>query len=229
MYGSCSEAAEIPSKKSKICPAIGYTKAERIGQLDSLVVVQNRGKSPNTIQIALWNLLDHLIEKHDNCPQTLDSWCYYKRGLAENQEDDAIPIPFIRQPYILLIQRFSHAHEVFQTFASDSMCSAVTMGMTQNSNESLHSIIWHNSPKTKYMGQKSLEASTSLAVSSFNEGNMALASVLSHRIRRKRKIDDWVGCDIYDEWFHGRCVGIKDVEALGDDPYFCAACDIDIS
>ena len=50
--------------------------------------------------------------------------------------------------------------------------------MTQNSNESLHSIIWHNSLKTKYVGQKSLEASTSLAVSSFNEGNMALASVL---------------------------------------------------
>ena len=32
--------------------------------------------------------------------------------------------------------------------------------------------------KTKYVGQKSIEASTSLAVSTFNEGSMTLASVL---------------------------------------------------
>ena len=53
------------------------------------------------------------------------------------------------------------------------------MGQTQNTNESLHSIIWHLFPKAKYVGQKSIEASTALAVSTFNEGKMVLASVLN--------------------------------------------------
>ena len=39
-------------------------------------------------------------------------------------------------------------------------------------------IIWHNSPKTKHVGQKSIDASTALAVCTFNDGELALASVL---------------------------------------------------
>ena len=53
------------------------------------------------------------------------------------------------------------------------------MGKTQNANESLHSVIWHNSPKAKYVGQKSIDISTSIAVTTFNDGEMALAAVLS--------------------------------------------------
>ena len=58
------------------------------------------------------------------------------------------------------------------------MCSALTMGQTQNANESLLSIIWHHSPKTKYVGQKSIVASTDIAFSTFNEGDLFIASVL---------------------------------------------------
>ena len=52
------------------------------------------------------------------------------------------------------------------------------MGQTQNSNESLHSMIWDNSPKTKHVGQRSIEASTALTVCTCNDGEIALASVL---------------------------------------------------
>ena len=197
------------------------------------------------------------------------------------------------------------------------MCGALTIGHTQNANESLHSIIWHNSLKAKYVGQKSIVASTALAVSTFNDGEMAIASVLdalsispsystllhlSRRdhdrnekkeraikesqkrrrrqlatrsitaessrkrrsktgsgssyksgkfgtelinpeedsgedsdttceicqsrvcpIGRRRKSDEWVGCDICGGWFHSKCVGVNP-KSLGTDPYFCDSC-----
>ena len=152
-------------------------KMERVGQLYALVVAQNRGKTPNEIQNALWNLLEHLVEKHANCPYSTKSWCYYQKARAENVEDPTATIPPLRQPYFT-DSEYGRAKEVFASFASLSMCEALTMAQTQNANESLHSIIWHHSPKAKYVGQKSINASTALAVSTFNDGEMAIASVL---------------------------------------------------
>ena len=164
-------------KKSTVFPKISAGKVERVGQLYALVVAQNRGKTPAEIHDALWNLLEHLVEKHTNCPYSVESWCYYQKRRAENAEDSTITVPPLRQPY-LNEPEYERAKEVFATFASLSMCGALTMGQTQNANESLHSIIWHNSPKAKYVGQISIEASTSIAVATFNEGEMALASLL---------------------------------------------------
>ena len=163
--------------KSNSFSKISAGKVERIGQLYALVVAQNRGKTPEEIQTALWNLLEHLVENHVNCPFTTDSWCYYQAALAENSNDPSFSIPPLRQAY-LNDSEYGRTKEVFSTFASLSMCGALTMAQTQNANESLHSIIWHHSPKAKYVGQKSIEASTALAVSTFNGGEMALASVL---------------------------------------------------
>ena len=302
-------------KKSKVFPKLSAGKVERVGQLYALVVAQNRGKTPAEIHHALWNLLEHLVEKHQNCPYSVESWCYFQKRRAENSEDPTISIPPLRQPY-LAEHEYERAKEVFQSFASLTMCSALTMGQTQNANESLHSIIWHNSPKAKYVGQKSIEASTSIAVATFNEGEMALASVLealsippsystllhlsrrdrarnqnrdraileTHKRRRRqlnvrsitaetsrkrrskpgkdssyksgrfgteimdpedsgedsdttcakchsricpigrrRKTDDWVGCDMCENWFHCKCIGVS-AKSLGEDPYLCEEC-----
>ena len=302
-------------KKSNVFCKLSAGKIERVGQLYALVVTQNRGNSPNEIQSALCNLLEHLIENHGNCPYSTGSWCYHQKARAGHNDDPTISIPPLRQPY-LTDGEYGRAKEVFASFASLSMCEALTMGQTQNANESLHSKIWHNSPKAKYVGQKSIEASTSLAVSTFNDGEMAIASVLdalsispsystllhlSRRdharnqkrerailesqkrrrrqlttrtitaessrkrrakacsssyqsgkfgtettnpvddsgeesdtacemcknrvcpIGRRRKVDDWVGCDICQCWYHSRCVGVNS-KSLGEDPYLCDAC-----
>ena len=167
----------LKKKSNKFCK-ISAGKVERVGQLYALVVAQNRGKTPSEIQNALWNLLDHLVEKHANCPYSMESWCYFQKARAANFEDPSVCIPPLRQPYLTDFE-FERAKEVFTNFASLPMCGALTMGQTQNANESLHSIIWHHSPKAKYVGQKSIVASTALAVSTFNEGEMVLASVLN--------------------------------------------------
>ena len=164
-------------KKSNSFPKLAAGKTERVGQLYALVVYQNRGKTPAQIQKALWNLLDHLLENHDNCPFSTESWCYLQKARAENAENPTTTIPPLRQPYLTNAE-YGRAQEVFASFASLSMCGALTMGQTQNSNESLHSMVWDNSPKTKHVGQRSIEASTALTVCTFNDGEIALASVL---------------------------------------------------
>ena len=302
-------------KASSTSPAIAKSKVERVGQLYALVVVQNRGNSPEVIQLALNNLLDHLGEQHSNCPCKPDSWCYFARALAERDMDPSFPIPPLRKPY-LTDSEVARGREVFNTFASLAMCSSITMGKTQNSNEALHSVVWHNSPKAKYVGQKSIRCSTALAIGSFNEGSLSLAAVLNEYgitlsysslihlaerdrcrnfkkerailetikrrrrylkvrtsaaegsrrrrekaaskyatgrfgaeitesdvfsdedngvcavceqrhcpIGRRRKVDDWIGCELCDRWFHGRCVGIKKISDWTDVDYFCDECE----
>ena len=146
------------------------TKVERIGHLYALVIVQNRGRAPGEIQSALYTLVDHLEEKHNNCPFSTNSWCYYQKKLALIAEDASIPTPILRHPY-LASDKMTRLKDVFQKFASIDMCSALTLGMTQNSNESLHSVLWHNAPKGKRVGQKSLQISAALTVCTFNESD----------------------------------------------------------
>ena len=134
---------------------------------------QNRGKSPSVIQKALWNLL----KKKENCPFSTQSWCYFEKVLAQNAENTTLIIPPLLKPY-LNHSEYVRAQEVFDSFASLNMCGALTMGQTQNANESLHSIILHNSPKNKHVGQKSIKASTALTVCNFNDGELTLASML---------------------------------------------------
>ena len=165
-------------KKSNAYSKLAAGKIERVGQLYALVVSQNRGKTPAEIQKALWNLLD----KHENCPFSTESWCYFQKACAENAEDPTIRIPPLRQPY-LTDSEYGRAKEVFASFASLSMCGALTMGQTQNANESLHSMICHNSPKTQHAGQMSIEASTALAVCTFNDGEMGgIKKSLAHAL-----------------------------------------------
>ena len=157
---------------------IPTSKIERIGHLYALVIVQNRGKTPADIQKALYTLENHLVEKHDTCGYSINSWCYYQKALAISAQNASITPPIIRQPY-LNPNELARLHDVFQNFASHEMCSALTLGLTQNANESLHSVLWHNAPKTKHVGQKSLQASASIAVCTFNEGSMMLAAILA--------------------------------------------------
>ena len=302
-------------KASPTSPAVTKSKVERVGHLYALVVVRNRGNSAATIQQALFNLVDHLGEQHSNCPCTTDSWCYFAKAQAERKDDSSVLLPPLRKPY-LTVPEIDRCREVFTTFASIAMCSSLGMGKTQNSNEALHSIVWHNSPKGKYAGQKSMLSSTALAVSTFNEGSLSFAAVLNEYgispsysslfhfaemdryrnsakerailatikrrrryltvrasaaetsrkrrekaaskyssgkfgaevreedssdedddevcaicemkgcpIGRRRKVDEWIGCDVCGRWFHGRCVGIKKIADWTEVDYFCKDCE----
>ena len=127
-------------------------KIKREGQLYGLDLTQIRGNTPNTIQNALWNLLEHLVEKHANCP--------YSRILGA----------IIRKSVLrtLKIQPLQ-----FLPFGNPTSLTPNMDGRKKYLRPLLRSqcelLIWHHSSKAKYVGQKSIEASTSLAVSTFND------------------------------------------------------------
>ena len=66
-------AQEASEEEIQKLPKLAASKVERVGQLFALVVVRNRGRSPSEILLALLTLLEHLVEKYENCPFSLDS------------------------------------------------------------------------------------------------------------------------------------------------------------
>ena len=295
-------------KKVPGSTSLSQGKADRIAHLYALVVVQHRGKSAAEIHDGLQVLLSHTKEIHDHCPPGESSWCYFRKRVAKYDLEGGPTPPKTREPY-LSPSEFTRAVEVFKVFGSLSFCANITMGKTQNSNESLHNMLWHNSPKSKHVGQKSLVASTALAVLSFNDGALSYSRVIeelglsiSHRTllylsrrdrirnqekarrvkethkrrrrqmtaqtlvaessrrRRDKKVyaseqygsellassdesdtvcnscrnrhcplitkskkDNWISCEICDNWFHWACAGFKSRKFLPES-FFCMNC-----
>ncbi|GFU19101.1 uncharacterized protein TNCV_4397041 [Trichonephila clavipes] len=77
---------------------------------------------------------------HMKCPPGKDSWCFYRRALAKGEK----PAPHkfnigtpINPDYLTKIV------PIYQRLASDSLLKGCARCLTQNSNESLHSVIWN--------------------------------------------------------------------------------------
>ena len=164
-------------KKAQGLTSLSQSKADRIAHLYALVVVQHRGQSATEIRDGLQVLLSHTKEVHDRCPAGENSWCYFQKKVALYEIDSGNAPPTTREPYLSPTE-FGRAVEVFKVFGSLNFCRTITLGKTQNSNESLHNMLWHNSPKSKHVGQKSLVASTALAVLSFNDGSLSYSRVM---------------------------------------------------
>ena len=86
-------------KKSRSYSKLAAGKVERVFQLYLLVVSQNRGKSPPFILKASGNLLDHLLDKHEDCPFSTESCCYFQNARAGNAENSTVTILPLLQPY----------------------------------------------------------------------------------------------------------------------------------
>ena len=80
-----------------------------------------------------------------------------------------LPICVLSSPWV---------RELFNTYATTGSCSHLTLGLKQNSNESLHNMIWCLCSKNKYLSPQSIRISTDIAVLSFNEGELSLFVVM---------------------------------------------------
>ena len=161
-------------KKVAGSQSLSQSKADRFAHLYALVVVQHRDKSGSEIYESLQVLLSHTKGKQYHCPPGDSSWSYFQKRMSQYMIDGG-PTPSTRELY-LTQGWFARAVVVFKVFESLSFCSTITLGKTQKCNESLHNMLCHNSPKSKHVGEKSLAASTGLAVLSFNDGSLSLES-----------------------------------------------------
>ena len=140
-------------------------KAEYISSNYSTVVRQNRGQSAALIAERLNILLTHVSGTHANCPE--DSWCRWRQTSSSSKP----PPPNLMNYYPHEIDKIK---EVFNIYATGEFRSHLTLGMTQNANESLHNTIWNLCPKAKYVSPQSVVISTAVAVTIFNEGELSI-------------------------------------------------------
>ena len=152
-------------------------KADRVAHLFAVVVGQHVGKPPEEMSNSLWRMLGHISENHDDCPPGPGSYCLYQKQLYKHQTDPSTNAPKTRRCYFTDID-LEKIREEFETYASVDVCSHLTLGATQNINESLHSCIWSSCLKTKYASPTCVSISVALSVLCFNEGQSALVGVL---------------------------------------------------
>ena len=145
-------------------------KADYIASNYSTVILQNRGTTPVHLSTALYILLKHAAGDHFDCPSGEYTWCRWNRPSSTS-------IPTSVSTFTSTdIQKI---REVFNTYASPEFCSHLTLGLTQNANESLHNMIWSRCPKNVYVSPRSIRISTALAILTFNETELSLFGIMT--------------------------------------------------
>ena len=145
-------------------------KADYIASNYSTVVLQLKGSSPSALSSGLLRLLDHASGNHSHCPSGETSWCRWSRPPSTSTPPAALTT--------FTPLDIKKVEEVFSTYATPDFCSHITLGLTQNANESLHNCIWNLCPKTKYISPQSIRISTAMAIVKFNEGELPIYGLM---------------------------------------------------
>lgn len=105
--------------------------------------------------------------RHIKCPTGEESWCFYNRAIAKGENPgkhgDCIHTPINKNVLKAVIPLYSR-------LAHESLLGRCVEGRTQNSNESIHNIIWSKCPKTTFLHRHRIELAVRKAVAEYNSG-----------------------------------------------------------
>ncbi|CAF1085671.1 unnamed protein product [Adineta steineri] len=108
-------------------------------------------------------------DQHLYCPDGVSSWCTYKRDKATNKNEDAMKNKNRLDPvYRELLQK------MINDLTSKELLLRCIRGLTQNSNESLNSVVWSILSKAKQHGFVSVQGAAAAASIYFNGGRASL-------------------------------------------------------
>ena len=108
---------------------------------------------------------------HKKCPDGVDSWCSYKRAIA-NDETPPKHKPTYKHSIIPLI------YPVIMRLTDKDLLARCARMKTQNANESFNSLVWKRAPKTEYRCKRSIETAVALATLDLNCGAAGITLVL---------------------------------------------------
>ena len=108
--------------------------------------------------------------KHDLCPKSKTSWCFYQEAIANNKTPK--PHSIMRVRFNLEEEELKQVEEVYKRLSSDDLLIKCMRGKTQNTNESLHSRIWRLCPKNKSTRKTYLDFAAAQAISYYNAGHV---------------------------------------------------------
>ena len=107
---------------------------------------------------------------HDLCPKGNESWCFYQKAIAAGE------VPGSHRTHVgtpLSEEVGGVVMDVYVRLGHTDLLGRCLMGKTQNSNESLHSVVLRKCPKMGFVGLSGVVFASSAAVSEFNCGMKA--------------------------------------------------------
>ena len=110
---------------------------------------------------------------HDHCPDGPESWCRYKKDVA-NKTKLYKPGPGLPDHIIAELK------PIYERLSNDELLKRCLDGKTQNQNESLNGMIWDRLPKGVFVGSDVLHVGVYDAVSHFNIGCKSALNVLTN-------------------------------------------------
>ncbi|GFY17493.1 uncharacterized protein TNCV_3518481 [Trichonephila clavipes] len=148
---------------------------KKLTQYYQKAILENKGDIQG-MKKSIYATLYHSISTdknpmHMKCPPGKNSWCFYRRVLAKGEK----PAPHklnigtsINPDYLTKIV------PIYQRLASDGLLKGCARDrcLTQNNNESLHSVIWSKCSKETSAKSQCVNIVVSEAVSEFNFGTL---------------------------------------------------------
>ena len=148
----------------------GRLTEQRIDTLQNYFGFAIRQNSGNLIEMqrAVLASLYHVgstdeSPKHDMCPTGEDSWCKYLQDPAGYDHKHGLP-----ECIIELIE------PIYNELSDPSLLAKCLHGKTQNNNECLNKLVWDRCCKEVFVGSDVIQEAVYSAVSSFNDGNVAV-------------------------------------------------------
>lgn len=108
---------------------------------------------------------------HSLCPAGESSWCRHNAAKAKGEPDP-------KHAYNLPKDVAEALLPVYTRLSERALLQRCERGKTQNSNESLHSVIWSLAPKEHHASLFAVEAAVAEAVLRFNTGNLNSATAI---------------------------------------------------
>ncbi|CAF3311856.1 unnamed protein product, partial [Rotaria sp. Silwood2] len=113
-------------------------------------------------------------EQHKYCPKTSNTWCFYHKIKSQsNNNNCSIKKQKKNQSYLDPIFR-EVLEPMILKLTAKQLLRRCLRGITQNSNESLNSVVWSILTKSKHHGFRTVRGSAALAAMYFNSGSSIL-------------------------------------------------------
>ena len=145
-----------------------------------LAIRKNKGDLQG-MKNAVTAILNHLVkdeklsleEQHAFCPKDRTTWCKYWKDQADKttlyDESKRLPSAFKNE-----------LEPIFIRLSQTDLLERCLLGVTQNQNESLHSILWGQCAKTVFCGKRKLEIAACKTVCLFNAGATSIAKLMKN-------------------------------------------------
>lgn len=105
--------------------------------------------------------------QHSKCPKGESSWCFYQAAIARKKSPGSHEAN-VNTP--LNKYCFEKILPLYERLTEESLLTRCARCLTQNANESLHSVIWSKCPKEVFVSKTKIQIAASIAISEYNLG-----------------------------------------------------------